>query len=411
MTEPQPDSPPPVNATARPDVPLQRTEPLEEAPVHRRAPRKSTPKTAGTRKAVGTKVATKKATSAKKTLQKKASPAKRVTDGPSLNSGKYPRHSVEQALRIPRAIYKQNAGRPTTPAEAVVYAGGASITGAWNVEISSSKKYGFLDTEDGKLVLTPRARRVIAPQADSDRVTALQEAIMAAPDISEVYNHYRGELLPASKQFLVNALIDRFKIPSDKVNDFIKVFMDSMRSAELIDDSSEQVRVIDAGRDDAHRPAQGKAAPKAKVSAGTKCFVMQPFAGTLGTYYETVYKPAIEQAGLEPVRADDSIFGAGKIIDQIWRGIHGAKVLIAELTTKNPNVFYELGLAHALRKPVILISSTDDDVPFDLRHLRYIKYDQSDPFWGPKLIDKVADNIKLAISEPEEAIFPLDSSA
>jgi hypothetical protein len=136
---------------------------------------------------------------------------------------------------------------------------------------------------------------------------------------------------------------------------------------------------------------------------------MQPFSGTLGTYYESVYKPAIKQAGLEPIRADDSIFGAGKVIDQMWRSISDAKVLIAELTTKNPNVFYELGLAHALRKPVILISSTDDDVPFDLRHLRYIKYDQSDPFWGPKLIDKIADNIKLAISEPEEAIFPLDS--
>jgi nucleoside 2-deoxyribosyltransferase len=103
-----------------------------------------------------------------------------------------------------------------------------------------------------------------------------------------------------------------------------------------------------------------------------------------------------------------SLFGAGKIIDQIWRGIQSARVLVAELTTKNPNVFYELGLAHALRKPVILVSSNQDDVPFDLRHIRVILYDQTDPFWGQKLIDNVADKIKSAISNPEDAIFPID---
>ncbi|HEY9135858.1 MAG TPA: hypothetical protein VIM85_08695, partial [Pseudomonadales bacterium] len=56
----------------------------------------------------------------------------------------------------------------------------------------------------------------------------------------------------------------------------------------------------------------------------------------LGDYYEKIYKPAIEKAGLKPVRADADIFGTGKIIDQVWRGITQAKVLVAELTTRNP---------------------------------------------------------------------------
>src|SRR5207248_1658691 len=145
--------------------------------------------------------------------------------------------------------------------------------------------------------------------------------------------------------------------------------------------------------------------------AGTSCFVMQPFGGTLGGYYESVFKPAIEQAGLTAVRADAEIFGTGKIMDQIWRGIRTAKVLVAELTSKNPNVFYELGLAHALEKPVILVSSNQEDVPFYLRHIRVILYDQADPFWGVKLIDKIADNIESAIKNPEEAIFRADEVA
>jgi hypothetical protein len=111
-----------------------------------------------------------------------------------------------------------------------------------------------------------------------------------------------------------------------------------------------------------------------------------PFSGTIGTYYQLIYEPAIRKAGLRPIRADADIFGTGKIMDQIWSGIMAAKVLVAELTSRNPNVFYELGLAHALQKPVVLISSNGDDVPFDLKHIRVIYYDLNDPFWGEKLI-------------------------
>lgn len=93
----------------------------------------------------------------------------------------------------------------------------------------------------------------------------------------------------------------------------------------------------------------------------------------------------------------------------MWRGINAAKVLVAELTSRNPNVFYELGLAHALRKPVVLISSNEDDVPFDLQHIRVIYYSVSDPFWGAKLIEKVAENILSAMRTPEEAIFKAPS--
>ena len=78
---------------------------------------------------------------------------------------------------------------------------------------------------------------------------------------------------------------------------------------------------------------------------------------------------------------------------------------IAELTTRNPNVFYELGIAHALQKPVVLVAANEPDVPIDLKHIRVIYYDMQDPFWGNKLIDKLAENILSAIKNPEEAIF------
>lgn len=358
---------------------------------------------ATTKKATGAKPAAK--TAAKKAVAKKASAKKPAA--PSIVA-KYPRHSVERALRIPRAIYEQNAANPATPTEAAKFLGSQSPSGAFTVEVSSAKKYGFLESEGGRLVVTERARKAIAPQADNDHVNALRDAILAAPDLSAVYNFYRGESLP-DPQFLVNALTDRFKIPVDKVTEFLEIFMESIKSAALLDESGDRPRLFDIGRDEAHKPG-GKAAPKPKDAAptGSTCFVMQPFAAPLGGYYETIFKPAVAQAGLTAVRADAEIFGTGKIIDQIWRGIRNAQVLVAELTTKNPNVFYELGLAHALEKPVILVSSNQDDVPFDLRHIRVILYDQTDPFWGPKLIDKIADNLRGALNNPEEAIFRAD---
>lgn len=94
-----------------------------------------------------------------------------------------------------------------------------------------------------------------------------------------------------------------------------------------------------------------------------------------------------------------------EFMGKVRQVILSAKVLVAELTTRNPNVFYELGLAHALEKPVVLVSSREEDVPFDLQHIRVIYYDMSDPFWGTKLIEKVAENILSAIQNPEEAVF------
>lgn len=347
------------------------------------------------------KVAAKKAAKSKKSPGNKAA-AKRTAL--VAQQAKFPRHSVEKALRVAKAIFDQNAGKPTTKADAAKFTTGGKATGPFIVEVSSAKKYGFLHDEAGKLVPEDRARKVLFPQSDTDRLTGLREAVLAAPDLAEVYSHYRGENLPDT-EFFTNALRDTFNIPADKIAEFMDVFYDSMRSAQLIDESGERPRLIDVGRDDGVKSHTLPGAKKISVAAGTVCFVMQPFAGYLGGYYELIFRPAIEQAGLTPMRADDDIFATGKIMDQVWRGISNATVLVAELTSKNPNVFYELGLAHALRKPVVLVSSNEDDVPFDLRHIRVIVYDQSDPFWGGKLIDKIADNIKSALANPEEAIF------
>jgi hypothetical protein len=210
------------------------------------------------------------------------------------------------------------------------------------------------------------------------------------------------------ERFFEHALVDKFKIPSDKVSEFTEIFLASLQSAKLLEKKDDKYRILDVNiappSEDATSPAR-KLSVGAKVKADDSCFVVMSFAPPIGSYFQTVYEPAIKKAGLRAVRADADIFGTGKIMDQIWAGINAAKVLVAELTTRNPNVFYELGLAHAKEKPVVLVSSNEGDVPFDLKHIRVIYYDTTDPFWGQKLIDKVAENIISALNNPEEAVF------
>ena len=120
-------------------------------------------------------------------------------------------------------------------------------------------------------------------------------------------------------------------------------------------------------------------------------------------YYREIFVPAIKEAGLEPVRADE-LFSTGSVIEQIWEQISRAKVLLADLTGKNANVFYELGLSHAANKPVVFTTGQLENVPFDLRHLRVAVYDVRDPAWGDKLKASLNAYVRAAKAEPAKSV-------
>ena len=108
-------------------------------------------------------------------------------------------------------------------------------------------------------------------------------------------------------------------------------------------------------------------------------FLLSPFGEPFDGIFADHIKPTVEKIGeLNCLRADD-IYDIQPVIDDIWRLTNEAKIIIAELTGKNANVFYETGLAHAIGKEVILITQSMDDVPFDLQHHRYIRYEYTPP--------------------------------
>lgn len=103
------------------------------------------------------------------------------------------------------------------------------------------------------------------------------------------------------------------------------------------------------------------------------CFVIMPFSESFINVYTTGIQPAISEARHECRRADD-LYTAGPIVERIWRYLIQCGIVIADLTTRNGNVLYELGIAHTLGKEVILLTQKSEDIPFDLQHLRWLSY-------------------------------------
>ena len=121
-------------------------------------------------------------------------------------------------------------------------------------------------------------------------------------------------------------------------------------------------------------------------------FVLSPFKEPFDTIYEDHIRPSVESIhGLNCLRADD-IYDNRPIIEDIWRCTNEARILIAELTGRNPNVFYETGIAHTVGKEVILITQSMEDVPFDLKHLRCIVYE-----YTPRGIATLEENLKNTV--------------
>lgn len=125
-------------------------------------------------------------------------------------------------------------------------------------------------------------------------------------------------------------------------------------------------------------------------------FVIMPFADEFRDVYHVAIKDACEKAGAYCERLDEQIFKES-MLDRIYNQIAKADVLISDMSGRNPNVFYEVGYAHALGKRVILITKNADDIPFDLKHHHHIVYGGS----IADLRDELCRRIKWYCENPD----------
>ncbi|NEO42627.1 MAG: methyltransferase domain-containing protein, partial [Moorea sp. SIOASIH] len=113
-----------------------------------------------------------------------------------------------------------------------------------------------------------------------------------------------------------------------------------------------------------------------KVPRTPKVYVLMPFSEEFRDVYELGIKPAAERAGAQAERVDEQHF-TGNIVAKILSEIERADLIVADMTNRNPNVFYEVGYAHAAGKRVIHITQSADDIPFDLKQFPHVIYSRS----------------------------------
>lgn len=103
------------------------------------------------------------------------------------------------------------------------------------------------------------------------------------------------------------------------------------------------------------------------------CFVLMPFTDDFDDVYILGIKQSCKDAGAYCERVDEQIF-TESILERVYNQISKADFIIADMTNRNPNVFYEVGYAHAIGKSTILLTQNVDDIPFDLQHYPHIIY-------------------------------------
>ncbi|HEY6393292.1 MAG TPA: hypothetical protein VIX89_18565 [Bryobacteraceae bacterium] len=129
------------------------------------------------------------------------------------------------------------------------------------------------------------------------------------------------------------------------------------------------------------------------------CYVVMPFAARFRATYDIAIKLAVSEAadklGIKiTCRRGDEIIGPGSITREIVNSIYTADVVIADLSGNNPNVFYELGIAHCMGNKTVMITQDIAAVPFDVSPYRLIRYDAT-----PEGLAVVRSELTVAVLE------------
>jgi len=139
------------------------------------------------------------------------------------------------------------------------------------------------------------------------------------------------------------------------------------------------------------------------------CFIIMPISTQEGYeaehfthVYEDIIKPAVEKAGMVPIRADEAV-NTNLIQLDILRKVIESDIAICDMSSKNPNVFYELGVRQAFDKPTVLMIDDKTSAPFDVSSLRYIDYKQGMKYRDVNLtIDRLTESLLDTYAKKED---------
>jgi hypothetical protein len=343
----------------------------------------------------------------------KAKPAKRTR-----RARPFPNTSFSEALFLANAIQEHGSGqkiRRLTLFEALQR---SPDSGPSRKLITASNQYGLTTGSYTAefLNLTPEGRIASDPATPvrEKRRAQIDLAIIKIDSFNTVYEKYRDGRLPT-----IEVLRDAFLeagIDSDQVSQAVEIFLANARELELVRtiSGSEHLVSVDAVIDtlgaempETVQSTDGSAAatnivgsvtgsvihigeigratvPAARSDLSKTCFIVSPIGSPdseqrkhADLVLTALLEPALAELGLNAVRADQ-IGSPGLITSQVIDHVARAVLVIADLSFANPNVYYEVALRQAVRKPMVQITRASDPLPFDVSQFRTYTIDMSD---------------------------------
>lgn len=356
----------------------------------------------------------------------------------------FPASPFEEALDFARTIYAFGSGQPVRRLSVFDHLGKSPESGPSRQLIINANKYGLIEGgyQADSLKITANALKVLESES-APREQAKARVKLAIEDIqpfADLYTRFMSNKLPARA-----ALIDAAKdvgVADEMSEECVDTFIVNLRFVGLLQTLSgaERIITIDHLLDSLpSTPNRQTSASSTRAIYGqpereiegrthailttehahfeTTCFYVTPI-GEDGSeqrkhadlFLGSLIEPALEQFGLKVIRAD-MIDKPGTITRQIIEYLLRSRLVIADLSFHNPNVFYELALRHAVRLPVVQLARVADRIPFDLNQIRTIRIDTSGLHEFVPKIDtyrsEIASQVRRALDDPDAVDNPI----
>lgn len=329
----------------------------------------------------------------KKSKQSASAPAARV----QISAEQLPRKSLEQALRVARALREVYAGGPAQWPQIAEAMGISAGSQANKYFLWSAQAYGLVEKDGDAISLSEIGRKALAPTNANEDKEALVRALMTPVVFSRFFTDYNGNPFPG-EEHIGNVLELRYGVPRERVEE-AKILMreNGMFVGLLRQTESGMVVRLDPATTGIPEPAESRpppdlGAPDTKGGAGSTltyadmCFVITPIGEDdseqrkhANMILKSVIEPVVAELGLKALRADQ-IDRAGLITKQIFECLAHARICVADLSFNNPNAFYELGVRHMCKLPTVQMIRKGDRIPFDVAQGRTIKIDMTDVY-------------------------------
>jgi hypothetical protein len=357
----------------------------------------------------------------------------------------FPAASFKQASELAEAMLEIGGGADEVRRVTLFdHLGRSPESGPSRQTVTNSARYGLTEGsyQAETLSLTEDGRKAVDPDATPREQARAQFklAIDGIAPFKALYERFVGNKLPA-QQVLRDFLTSEQEMSPEDAKEAVELFIVNAREIGLIQTLSgaERILTLDHMLDELPKAADAgsgsqsvgsggpqaaptSASPVKAVAAGDldkTCFYITPIGEEDSEQRQhadlllgQIVEPAIEELGIDlaVVRAD-KLTQPGMISQQILQHVLGARLVVADLSFHNPNVFYELAIRHATKLPTVLISRTAERVPFDIADLRVVRLDMTDIYTFVPQMEawraELTQHARQALDQPEAAITPV----